>query len=885
MALGITSVSTIALIGFVMGKVSMQEESFNKLRAIREMKGSQIEDYFIFIGNQIATYSQNTMVIDAINEFKISYNSIEEELNLTTDSLKKIDERLESYYKSEFLPRIQQNLSFQAQLAEYYSLTDRAKVLQDLYIYSNPNPVGSKQQLIRTEKKNSYGRVHQKYHPIFLNFLQNFGYYDLFLVDAVNGNILYSVFKEVDFGTSLDTGPYSKTNFAKAYRMAKQSNDFAYTILEDFEPYPPSYNQPASFIASPIFDQNEMIGVLIFQLPVNQINEIMTSHEKWTEVGLGKTGETYIVGEDTTLRNQSRFLIEDRSNYFKMITDIGTDSMTVNQIRNFNTTIGIQKVVTEGTIQALNGSTGEQIFEDYRGVSVLSSYKPLDILGVNWVLMSEIDEAEAFSNIQKYKGNVLLAASIILLILMILAAFFSKSIIKPIKELINSAAVLAEGDLKVTIPVERKDEIGALSRSFELMRGNIKKLVDNLNDVNTNLENLVNQRTAQLEKANTRVASIIKNASDAIITIDSSFKISQFNPAAEQIFGYTKEEIIDHPLRKLMPEKSASIHDGLIREFSKADVNSRLMEQRDSLLGKRKDGELFPIEAGISKMYLEGEMYFTAFLRDISERRLMEQKIQEAYKLIKKQKDRMENELNVARDIQMSMLPLHFTKQPEKEEVDISAIVEPAREVGGDFYNYFYIDKTHLCFLVGDVSGKGVPGALLMAVTQALLKSESNENLSTGHILSHVNNQISEENTSYMFVTVFMAILDIKTGILKYTNAGHNPTILKRKDETVEKLSELHGPVIGAMENIDYKETHIQINKGDYILAYTDGLTEAHNKSGEMYSEERLLKLIHSMSIFNSEQAMNKILDDCKDFAKQVEQFDDITILSLRYIQ
>ena len=145
------------------------------------------------------------------------------------------------------------------------------------------------------------------------NFLEKFGYYDIFLIDIDTGHIVYSVFKEADYATSLLTGPYANSNLGKAFQTARTANAPSFTYLIDFSPYAPSYNAPASFIVSPIFEQDKLLGVAAFQMPVDQINNIMTTHQNWRNMGLGESDETYIVGLDLTLKNESRFLIEDSS--------------------------------------------------------------------------------------------------------------------------------------------------------------------------------------------------------------------------------------------------------------------------------------------------------------------------------------------------------------------------------------------------------------------------------------------------------------------------------------------------------------------------------------------------------------------------------------------
>ena len=242
---------------------------------------------------------------------------------------------------------------------------------------------------------------------VAVNALKSVSHPHNFLGIDAGGHVAYTVFKEVDYGTSLLTGPYKDTNFAQAYKAAASAKDKDFVKLVDFEPYHPSYNAPASFISSPIFDGDEIIGVLLFQMPIDKINDIMTNKHQWAKVGLGQSGETYIVGDDFLLRNQSRFLIEDRENYLKLIQKIGLSQETISKIDNFNSTIGLQPVKTQGTEAALQGETGTQIFSDYRGVPVLSSYKPLNISDVNWAIMSEIDEAEAFSQVRKLRNNIL----------------------------------------------------------------------------------------------------------------------------------------------------------------------------------------------------------------------------------------------------------------------------------------------------------------------------------------------------------------------------------------------------------------------------------------------------------------------------------------------
>lgn len=459
------------------GKSALEKQAFAKLTAVREMKASHVEAYFQNIRRQVLTFSEDRMVIDAMRNFREAFQSLDSELNLD-QVLSEGDLQLKLYYQNEFLPRLNRNLGRDAVLADFWPDSEAARALQYFYIAKNPFNVGEKHQLNRSKAPTSYSDIHDIYHPIIRSYLEKFGYYDIFLVDPENGHIVYSVFKEVDFGTSLLTGPYRDTNFAQAFRAARQSGAPDFLRLEDFAPYPPSYNAPASFIASPIFDGEELVGVLLFQMPVDRINEIMTSDQAWSQVGLGDSGETYLVGDDFKLRSQSRFLIEDKVGYLNALAAQGVSAKLVNQIEFLDSAIGLQDVQTDGAVAALAGKTGVSIFPDYRGQPVLSSYRPLGIADVNWIILSEIDESEAFQPATTLRNKILLSLILIVVGSIFIAILFSRNITGPLRSLSERASRLADGDLDTKITAGGGDELSALAKDFESMRRSIKELVE-----------------------------------------------------------------------------------------------------------------------------------------------------------------------------------------------------------------------------------------------------------------------------------------------------------------------------------------------------------------------------------------------------------------------
>lgn len=508
--IAILSISVVGYLSYDKGRDSLERESFNRLTAVREMKSTQIEDYFQQIRDQIRTFSSNPTVVTAMKELKENFFA----LNMQQDK-EQIDSALLSYMEKEYVKRLNPNIEKEVLPEDDMSYVLQARAAQFLYMVSNPNAVGEKHKLDDAGDGSAYSQTHAEFHPVFRQYLERFGYYDIFLVDDSSGHIVYTVFKEVDFGTSLLQGPFRSTNLADAFRSVRES-DHDTVQLVDFKTYHPSYGAPASFIAAPIYDGKKRVGVLVFQMPIQRINNIMTSNQKWADVGLGSSGETYIVGEDFTLRNESRFLIEDKKNYLKMIRSIGMPKDVVERIRNFNSAIGLQEVKTKGTKAALAGKTGEQIFKDYRGVPVLSSYKPLNIKGMNWVIMSEIDEEEAFAEVTALRKLILWVFAGMLVFILVISYFMSHALTVPLKKLTGYARMLSKGNMDVNIDVIRKDEIGVLSVSFRKMQASVKRLVEDLQEINHGLEDKVKERTAEIHRQKEMVEEKNKEIVDSI---------------------------------------------------------------------------------------------------------------------------------------------------------------------------------------------------------------------------------------------------------------------------------------------------------------------------------------------------------------------------------
>ena len=474
MAIATLTVITAIVVGSLAYWVSseaLEKASFNQLVSVRELKADQVDSFFLTIRNQVVALSANRMVIDAMTSFHDAFGSgsMSDQMEDTTV--------LRAFYGEEFMSRARDAQAPVDNAVDLWPADPRSQQMQHHYLAANPFPIGEKYQLDRSSDGSRYSDVHTNYHPFLRDFSKRFGFYDLFLVDAKTGYIVYSVEKEIDFATSLLDGPYRDSNIAEVFRVARLSNNANFVRMVDFESYMPSYGAQASFLASPIFDGNQITGVLIIQVPLDRLNHIMTSGEAWSEHGLGETGETYVVGPDFTVRTQPRFLVSDPETFFNDIAAAGIESTTRDRMRSLGSAVGLLTVDTPGTRMALDGQTGTQIFDDYRGQAVLSAYRKLALPDVDWAIMSEMDQAEAFAEVQLLRNltaAMLLATAIVA---MGLAWWIARNLVAPLRTLRDSANRLSAGDLEVSLSIDRGDEIGELATSFEQMRRSIQDLI------------------------------------------------------------------------------------------------------------------------------------------------------------------------------------------------------------------------------------------------------------------------------------------------------------------------------------------------------------------------------------------------------------------------
>lgn len=248
-------------------------------------------------------------------------------------------------------------------------------------------------------------------------------------------------------------------------------------------------------------------------------------------------------------------------------------------------------------------------------------------------------------------------------------------------------------------------------------------------------------------------------------------------------------------------------------------------------------------------------------------------------------RERIATELGIAAQIQSDMLPSIFPAFPERDEFDIYATMQPAKEVGGDFYDFFLIDDDHLGIVMADVSGKSVPAALFMVIAKTLINNRARDKEEPQDVFTNVNSQLCESNETSMFVTAWFGVLEISSGKMTYVNAGHNPPLLKKAGGLYEYLKTNRSLMLAGMSGYQYKQFEMQLEKGDMLFLYTDGVTEANNTEDELYGEERLLSILNNCSKFPPTELLPRVKADIDLFADGAPQFDDITMLLIQMNQ
>ncbi|WP_116645102.1 methyl-accepting chemotaxis protein [Salinivibrio sp. HTSP] len=440
----------ISLLSLHTASSSLEHQTFSQLEALREVKQSAVTRYFQTAEGQIITTAEtpsvsNTMasMIDAMET--LPSHTAQASSQLTRYYQRHLIDPLDEI-STETLPSAQDLVS---------NLTPQTVALQKAYLIDNPNPVGEKGAYQTSGQLSQYDQAHQTIHPYLRDVQEKFGYYDIFMIEANQGHILYSAAKELDFGTSLTTGLFSTSGLADAFRQAKTLAD-GDTVIIDFSPYTASNNAPAGFMASPIYHNGSVIGVLAYQFPIDKLSAIMAERD-----GLGNTGETYLIGPDNLMRSDS-FLDAEHRSVFASFMQPAQGSVE---------TLAVER--------AMQGETGIDVINDYNGNPVLSAYAPLTVSGLSWAIIAEMDVKEAFAALNELQGLIITVLVIAVTAIVVTAILLTRSITRPIggepAEMAKIVQTIADGDLRVRFDASPKAT--GIYRSIRAMATNLTTMV------------------------------------------------------------------------------------------------------------------------------------------------------------------------------------------------------------------------------------------------------------------------------------------------------------------------------------------------------------------------------------------------------------------------
>jgi class 3 adenylate cyclase len=484
LGIGAAAVITTGLLGYEAGKRGLTQTAMNQLTGIRRSKAHQIESYFRSIRSQVRTLRESRMTIDALRELGSEFRKLD-----GPQPTPPLRAAIAEYYTTDYLPRLHKLFIPRPSLEEYLPIGGGAYALQAAFLVNNQTE--RKRKLDFSPDVPGYSRVHARYHPSFRKIADEFGYYDLFLIDTSNGRIVYTVEKEVDFATSLYIGPYRASGLARAVKQARDTQDASNVTLSDFEMYEPSFGAPAAFAASVVRDKGEVLGVLAVQLANAEIDKVVSGDRGWERDGLGKSGDSGIVGPDYLLRSNARGFLQRREEALEQMRERRVPAETIARIRAYGSTVLQQEVRLPSVHAALSGEEGTRVQVGSAGRAAVVSYMPLRIPGLHWTIASRIDLSEALAPVERLRQRLLWWGLLTLSATALIALMLTRTILVPVDRLVDAARHVVSSNLSVQVPVRSNDELGLLSRTFNDMVNSIREKTEIIEQKNRENEKLL----------------------------------------------------------------------------------------------------------------------------------------------------------------------------------------------------------------------------------------------------------------------------------------------------------------------------------------------------------------------------------------------------------
>lgn len=473
MLLGVSLVSSIIVgaIGFLNGRQSLHESAIDQLITIREMRAAEITDTIETVRRDASLDSRNLSAQTLSRTINEAFEELQQQ-EITDEQLAP----LETYYADTFIPELERRTGEEYGDTAFIPQSNAGKYLQLGYTTGNLDFDADYDVLLTRGDigdGTAYSTAAERYGDYFTRLVNEAGYEDALLLN-LEGDVVYSAYKGAELGTNVNTGPYRDTDFAQVYRDTIATNSVNSIGMTDFERWIPSLNVPTIWVVSPVGNDNGITGAIAFQIALDEINDVMTGSERWKQQGLGDTGEVYLVGRDDLMRSNSRRLIEHPDTYAQRATDGGTAPSIASRVVDVNGTVLLQPVDTFAVEEAQAGRRGTTNGTDYLGGDSVTAYAPLELEGLDWVVIARIDSTEAFAPVAEFTRNVLLSLLGILLGVSLLSLLLAQVFTRPIHRLVGAVHRVAEGDLDVQVPQGSRDEFGDLGSAFNDMASSLR---------------------------------------------------------------------------------------------------------------------------------------------------------------------------------------------------------------------------------------------------------------------------------------------------------------------------------------------------------------------------------------------------------------------------
>lgn len=468
LAISFVSSTVTGLLGIYRSHKALTQAALDRMSALRVAKLGEVSRYLEHVADHVKVMSRSPSTIEATNEFVKAFDALRD-----TPEKPEVPERIRKYYESQFLPALNEHGDTEISIDSLLPASNAARYLQDIYIVRNPNSLYEKSKLIDAADGTAYANVHAKFHPALLESSNALDYYDVMIFHPDTRELVYSVQKEIDLGITFRSGPYAGSKLAKAVNSIVSTTPRDTVLFEDFEFYAPSYGHPAMFLVSPIRDGDRLAGVLALQFSPDRLNRIFAGATPGETMGLGRTGETFLVGKDGFMRSDSRHLLENREAYAAALRKSGYDEKAIQRMLNLGSTILTISRNPDSVRQIFDQGTNTTITKNLSNQPVFASYAPVQTGGLDWAIVAQIDESEALEAEREFMKDAGLALAGVLCLSGLAALVAGAALSRPVVRLTQAVRAFVNGFREVRVSIDSGDEVAELAKAFNTMASEI----------------------------------------------------------------------------------------------------------------------------------------------------------------------------------------------------------------------------------------------------------------------------------------------------------------------------------------------------------------------------------------------------------------------------